>query len=303
MCVATGQQFLKWPTTKGKVLFVNFEIPEPFMRDRIMAIVTKRLIRERLENLHIWNLRGHTADFEDLIHKIITRIKDEGYSLVILDPIYKGMLGRDENTASAVGILCNNIERVAVRTGAAVLYAHHFTKGNQANKEAVDRMSGSGVFARDADTIITFTPHDEEDCYSVELTLRNFKAQKPFVIEWDYPVMKARDDLDPDDLRGKGGRPAGDYRSRLLQLIEDKARGTVEWQKAAEKEGVTRPTFYREKEKLKDAGLIALKDRKWRAVRDAGKPGEDAIEQENEPEPEIDDDPYYEPEPEPGDEV
>jgi len=36
-----------------------------------------------------------------------------------------------------------------VKTGAAVGFGAHYSKGNQAGKEAIDRVSGSGVFARD----------------------------------------------------------------------------------------------------------------------------------------------------------
>jgi hypothetical protein len=37
----------------------------------------------------------------------------------------------------------------------------------------MDRMSGSGVFARDADTILTLTEHEVEGCFAVEMNLRN----------------------------------------------------------------------------------------------------------------------------------
>ena len=101
------------------------------------------------------------------------------------------------------------IERLEERTGAAVLYAHHFTKGNAANKKAIDRMSGSGVFARDADTIITLTEHVEDGCYVLETTLRNFPPQPPFVIQWEFPIFVERPDLDPADLKLGNGRGSG----------------------------------------------------------------------------------------------
>jgi len=37
---------------------------------------------------------------------------------------------------------------------AASVFGAHFSKGNQAGKESIDRISGSGVFARDPDTIL-----------------------------------------------------------------------------------------------------------------------------------------------------
>ena len=58
--------------------------------------------------------------------------------------------------------LLNMVENLAVTTGAAVALAGHYAKGNAAAKESIDRISGRGVFARDPDSLITFTKHEEE---------------------------------------------------------------------------------------------------------------------------------------------
>jgi Asp-tRNA(Asn)/Glu-tRNA(Gln) amidotransferase A subunit family amidase len=39
----------------------------------------------------------------------------------------------------------------------------------------MDRISGSGVFARDPDSVLIMTKHEQEDTYTVEATLRNLK--------------------------------------------------------------------------------------------------------------------------------
>ncbi|WCJ60694.1 AAA family ATPase [Fontisphaera persica] len=199
--IATGTPFLKWPTTQGKVLFVNLEIQRAFIKERL-RIIQERKKLDNLDNLEIWTLRGWTMNFEDVQEELIRRAKGEGYSLIVLDPAYKMMIGKSENAASGVGVLCHSLEQVAVDTGALVMFAHHFTKGGQSNKSPMDRMSGSGVFARDADSIITLTEHAEENCYSVEMTLRNLPPQAPFVVQWKFPLMVVREDLDPADLKG-----------------------------------------------------------------------------------------------------
>ena len=76
--------------------------------------------------------------------------------------------GRDECSAGGIADLLNQLEQIAVSTGAAVLFGSHFSKGNQAGKEVLDRVSGSGVFARDPDTIVTITRHDEDGAFVVE---------------------------------------------------------------------------------------------------------------------------------------
>ncbi len=202
--IATGTRFLKWPTTQGRVLFVNFEIQRSFIKERL-RIIQERKKLTGLDNLEVWTLRGQTADFEDVLEEMIARTKDHNYSLIVLDPIYKAMIGRSENAASGVSVLCHHLEQVAVETGAAVVFAHHFSKGSQANKAIMDRMSGSGVFGRDSDSIITLTQHVEDNCYSVEMVLRNLPPQSPFVVQWDFPLMSVREDLNPKDLKGAEG--------------------------------------------------------------------------------------------------
>jgi hypothetical protein len=62
-------------------------------------------------------------------------------------------------------------------------------------------MAGSGVFARDADTILVLTEHETASCYTVEMVLRNFPDQPSFVVQFDYPMMVEREDLNPEDLK------------------------------------------------------------------------------------------------------
>ena len=66
--------------------------------------------------------------------------------LIILDPSYKLLHGRDENKAGDIAALLDEFEVLAVKTGAAVAFGAHYSKGNQAQKESIDRVGGSGVF-------------------------------------------------------------------------------------------------------------------------------------------------------------
>jgi hypothetical protein len=102
----------------------------------------------------------------------------------------------------------NAIESLSTDTGAAVAFGAHFSKGNQSAKEAIDRISGSGVFARDPDSIMVLTRHEQDGAFTVETILRNFKPLEPFVIRWDFPLFRRDDSLDPARLKQpKAGRP------------------------------------------------------------------------------------------------
>lgn len=205
ICVSHGIPFLGRTTKQGKVLVVNLEVPDWAIQDRLKHLAAALGVEFALGKLDIWNLRGFAADHNLLIPKITERVK-EGYALVVIDPIYKIYGDLDENSAGDVALLLNSIERLAVDSGAAIVFAAHFSKGNQSAKESIDRISGSGVFARDPDTLLIFTRHEEADCFTVEPTLRNFPPIEPFVVRWDYPLMKLDETLDPLKLKKTGGR-------------------------------------------------------------------------------------------------
>ncbi len=183
LAVSTGRPWWGFPTRPGRALYINFELPDFAFQHRLKAIAAAKGIAD-YTGFDLWNLRGFATDFSVLIPKILARIKDSRYALIILDPIYKGLGKRDENKAGDIATLCNEIEQLAVQSGAAVVFGAHYSKGNQAGKEAIDRIGGSGVFARDPDVILTMTPHEEKDAYVVDLTLRALPQVDPFVVRW-----------------------------------------------------------------------------------------------------------------------
>lgn len=163
-------------------------------------------------------LRGSTEAIENLADEIIAFILDmEPFELIILDPVYKLMAGRDENKAGDVTAVLNQIERVAVQTGAAVAIGAHFSKGNQAGKDSIDRIGGSGAFARDPDAILIMTAHEQEDAFTIEATLRNFPPAEPFVVRWEFPLFVRDASLDPAALKlpKKAGFAPGGESSRF----------------------------------------------------------------------------------------
>ena len=256
LCVVTGRKFFRWLTKPGRVLYLNLEILAPFITARLQVLVNHCNL-ESPSNLHILNLRGVIADFDQLAQQIIELAENGNYSMIVIDPIYKLTPGKSENTAGGVGALCHKLERIAERTGAAVVYAHHFSKGKQTQKKAIDRLSGSGVYGRDADSMILLTDHTQPHCFTVDLILRNLPPQESFVLEWQYPVMVERPDLEPegdeDAQTDKRGR-------QMLSLIQAEPMTTGEWEEKANQIGIPHATFFRIKTRLQDGGHI-IRDR------------------------------------------
>jgi RecA-family ATPase len=249
--VATGESWLGFDTQKGRVLFVNFEIQHAFFQKRIVSVTHEKLITLPTGQLDIWNLRGRATSYEVLIPHITERINQD-YALIILDPIYKLYGKANENAANEVAQLLNAIEQLAVESGAAIAFGAHYSKGNQANKEAIDRISGSGVFARDPDSILSFTRHEEEDAFTVEATLRNFIPIEPFVVRWGHPLMRRDGSLDPAKLKQTGGRPKQYTVEKILDVLRGKKLTTQKWLEAATPEtGISKTRFYALLEEVK----------------------------------------------------
>ena len=152
-----------------------------------------------------------------------------------------------------------------VETGAAVAFGAHYSKGNQSSKESIDRIGGSGVFARDPDSILNFTRHEQADCFTVEMTLRNHRPVEPFVVRWAYPLMQREESLDPNQLRKPAGRKPKFHTDDLLELIADEPLASNDWQEDAESElKMGRRTFYRHLKKIQTAQLAFTgADGKW----------------------------------------
>lgn len=241
LSVASGLPWLAWQCERAKVLFVNFEIPPYFIQERIRAILLKKEGAD-CGNLDLWNLRGFAAPFDTLLPTMEERLKQK-YGLVIIDPFYKGMSG-DENKAGDIARTVNDLEKLCVKTGAALVFAHHFSKGNKANTDVIDRLSGSGVFGRDPDTIISLTEHKVANCFAVETVVRNLPKPPDFVIERTFPLVTLRPDLDPTKLKSAGGRPEKNVTLELLQMIKNTPLRTNEWQvRAADELGIKKTPF------------------------------------------------------------
>lgn len=170
--MAEGKEWLGYKVEQGKVLYINLEIDSRSFKHRIKDVYDAHgWAVEHPDNFRILNLRGKAESLDSFAPKLEARIRNRGYSLVIVDPIYKVITG-DENNASDMGKFCNLFDRISLSGECAVAYCHHHSKGSQANKSAIDRASGSGVFARDPDAIVDMTALDVGDADREEIKAR-----------------------------------------------------------------------------------------------------------------------------------
>jgi RecA-family ATPase len=156
VAVAEGVEWLGFEVRKGSVLLINTELDEPESWWRLREVYEAMGIDPRnAHSIDVWNLRGRCKMLDVLAPKLIRRAAQRGaaYDMVILDPIYK-VAGRSENDPAEVAQVCDTMDIIAGKLNAAFVYCHHHSKGMQGQKVSMDRASGSGVWSRDADSML-----------------------------------------------------------------------------------------------------------------------------------------------------
>jgi hypothetical protein len=221
-CVANGFDWLGHPTTQGLVADIDLECETWDLRRRYEEIRVSYGVGD-LDNIKVVSLRGKVLSLSDLV-ALPEQLKTLGspVSLVGIDPVYRLLAGKSESDTGAVTEMMNRFLAIATQARAALATSHHFSKGAQADKEAIDRFSGSGVWGRHPDALITFTQHAEEDCFTVDIVLRSFPSRGPFVVQWDYPRFKLKQDADPENLKRPVGRPKKSGVEEVCSLIPAK---------------------------------------------------------------------------------
>ena len=259
LSVASGQPWWGRKCVKSPVVYINFELHNWAIAQRMNALCAARPDCKGMgDTLHLWNLRGHNTDLTLLRPKLEEQLTLHQFGLIILDPAYKVLGNRDENANGEIAGLMNELEAMAQKTSAAVVVAHHFAKGDSTSKSAMDRMSGAGAWARDPDSIVVLTPHEEPDCFTVTSILRNLPQLPEFVLAWDYPLMRLANDLNPDALRRPQAKnKVCSDKEFVDEYISDTpaSRGSIV--AAATKNAISPATTDRYLKRLSEAGVIA----------------------------------------------
>jgi DNA-binding transcriptional ArsR family regulator len=241
------------------VVYINFELQPWALAERINALCAARPdCKGVADTFHLWNLRGHNADITLLRPKLEEQLAKHSFGLIILDPAYKVLGNRDENANGEIADLMNQFEAMAQKTGAAIVVAHHFAKGDSTAKNALDRMSGAGAWARDPDSIMVLTPHEEADCFTVTSILRNLPQLHEFVVAWDFPLMRVAGDLNPDALRRPQSKNKVCSDKEFLDAVmtDDGKSFTKIMQEAKSALNLSQSTAQRALKRLETAGLV-----------------------------------------------
>ena len=169
---------------------------------------------------------------DQLVPKLVRRVRDMHLDAIIIDPIYKVITG-DENSASDMAAFCNQFDKICNETGCSVIYCHHHSKGAQGMKRAIDRASGSGVFARDpdaqldmielelSDEVKNFVSERGATAWRMESSLREFPNFKPVNFWFEYPIHRLDNGEHLEEMPSQGSPEAGRMKNRHSKTNKD----------------------------------------------------------------------------------
>jgi len=288
IAIAEGKEWIGHTCAQGRVLYVNLELDRSSCLNRFKDVYNAlKIVPDSLSDIDIWNLRGKSKPMTELAPALIRRAIKTKPIAVIIDPIYKVITG-DENSADQMANFCNNFDKISESIGCSVIYCHHHSKGSQGQKRAMDRASGSGVFARDPDALMDlmelYVPTDMREkmekaavdkartpeerfplrqaaknktAWRIECTLREFPCNEPINAWFEYPIHKLDTDGELEEARSidEAGevKLAEARKDEWLEKIKEFEAAFVE----CEKSGNETPTI----KELLDTGCITITDR------------------------------------------
>jgi hypothetical protein len=260
LAIASGTDWWGFPCPQNNSLFLNLELPPPYFEERVRTVAFAMGIKVPA-NFHVWHLRrsklGDPERWQDFLEELLKCALAITNPFITSDPIYKLLGGRNENDAGDVGTLLEQIDDLIELTNGSNFFGQHTTKGNQAAKEAIDLAAGSGVFARDPDTIFPMRAHTKDGAFVVEPILRNHVPISPFVVEWKPPLFVRNPTLDPSSLKEPKKR-ASKYDMHMLAYWLGKKR--LKSKQFAilvrDETGMSAATFYQLLKEAEQAGLI-----------------------------------------------
>ena len=151
---ASGVPWLGMNVGRGRSLFINPEIDESEVDDRVCKICNALSIdrAEFDQNVDIWDLRGIPATADDLVHDI--QLSGERFGLVVVDSASAFFQG-NENDAIDVRNFMTKFITIGRCTGASVFTIHHEAKVAPGTRQASDRARGSSAWRDSCDLFMT----------------------------------------------------------------------------------------------------------------------------------------------------
>lgn len=190
LAIATGSDFLGMPTTKSKVLYLQTEIANYALKDRIEQMLEGESIKNYEDvklNLLISSNRVRVDEVEgiSLIKKEIFKYEP---NLLIIDPFYE-LHRRNEDNASEMGPVLSDIRAIARECSCAIILIHHQGKKGETNGgNAGHSCRGSSSFADVPDCSISLSK--DKNGYNLRGIFRNRIHLEDLKLKFNEDTLK-----------------------------------------------------------------------------------------------------------------
>lgn len=137
--IASGADLLQLYPTVGRVTYLSLEDGLPVLHHRIHAIgrhIPANCRTHIDENLQLLPCLGTRIDMESEAETVMERCRD--HRLIIIDTLSKAH-SYEENSNSEMSRLMVTLDRIALTTGAGVLFLHHVAKGAEGSGQHAAR--------------------------------------------------------------------------------------------------------------------------------------------------------------------
>jgi len=208
--LAMGLKFLDINTRKCRIIVYDMEMKPESIKIRYSAIFKSMGLpdfpKEFCENVTINCTRGKPKlHLDEDIEGIIHHAKEFKADIIVFDPLYKFLnlkppRSLDENKASDMALLLSFFDYIQGMTKTSIVYCTHGAKGFVEEKQILDRASGSGVFARDADVFLSICRHQDENKFVLESVLRDKKHLRSIGMKLEHPLFLHEAELDCNKL-------------------------------------------------------------------------------------------------------
>lgn len=148
--LATGTSILGFAVAEcERILVVNTEMGAAEFTNRIVSACPSPAVAERVASRYRLASTDELPELTiaDVAGIIVGAAGEYKPDVVIVDPIYPLFIG-DENSNDDARRTLAQLKMIGAKTGASVIYTHHFSKGAQDFKAARDRVSGAGTLSR-----------------------------------------------------------------------------------------------------------------------------------------------------------
>ncbi|MDR1518614.1 MAG: helicase RepA family protein [Planctomycetota bacterium] len=230
VCAAVGISFLEYEiSVRRKVLFFNTELPEDEFarRLRLMCAGLGVLAKDFRGYFKVLNSSGYNLDFTN-IQQVISQVIADGFhpEIIIIDPLfclYPLHERFDENSNADMLRLLRTFDTIALETGAAVMFSHHFAKFRG---DGINVGAGAGAINRSYRSSLIMTEHEtDEDCAVIE-SRGNFQGKKPpFAIRFHDGFFMLAPEVEPTIkgtvLKGKTKEPLLPVNDAAATLVEE----------------------------------------------------------------------------------